>query len=341
MQFTMTATLKPLPSNSTFLSTNSSALLCTRIPRTSIDAYGSSECVLYARTLKHLKSKPPVALQSTGLQDQSSTPYEIRTMKSSEMGMCATRSLDVGDLILTERPLFVIPINTDIRGVQCPEVYRQNAGDIKGMQTPMPLKEATMEVAFNRMSKENQKAYLALSNAHTHDGSFRLFAIWRTNSFAFFDLGKLGGEDDLYGVVLKEYSRVNHSCRQNCCLSIDVDSFSCQLRATRAIAPGEDIVCSYINEHLSTEERQALLKPYGFQCACFSCCPSPSNLCSNSIRSLLRDRILEMQKTYTSIEDAKVAREGYDTCLQLLHDLEREGLDGCHSYQNVMHWLVV
>ncbi|KAF8983973.1 hypothetical protein BDQ17DRAFT_750680 [Cyathus striatus] len=56
------------------------------------------------------------------------------------------------------------------------------------MQTLMLLKEATMEMVFNHMNKENQKAYLALSNAHTHNGSSRLFAIWRMNLFVFFIL---------------------------------------------------------------------------------------------------------------------------------------------------------
>ncbi|KAF8994392.1 hypothetical protein BDQ17DRAFT_1202347, partial [Cyathus striatus] len=125
------------------------------------------------------------------------------------------------------------------------------------------------------MSKENRDDYMALANAHLNDETPTLAAIWRTNVFEFPGLGEEGNEQ--YGAILKEMSRINHSCRPNCTHNFDIASFSFELRATKTIGVGEEILYSYCNIGIPTENRQAALMPYGFACTCQSCCPTPTN----------------------------------------------------------------
>jgi hypothetical protein len=68
--------------------------------------------------------------------------------------------------------------------------------------------------------------------------------------------------------------RINHSCDPN----VRVTYINCPLRgllasliALRPIAPGEELVQSYIDQFASLKARQKALKDYGFVCACPKC----------------------------------------------------------------------
>ncbi|KAF8977267.1 hypothetical protein BDQ17DRAFT_1384030 [Cyathus striatus] len=329
----------PLPPNAT--SINPSSLLCMRLPPSPIDAHGTSSCVLYSRTKKHVLTAPHFP-RSPPQPDRPSPVYEIRKTKSKGMGMFATHPLNIGDLILVERPLLVIPLNTDLSALapSRPEAVWGYMSDLKGTTggALMEIPERMLEVAFGRMSKENQDAYMELANAHTNDGRTKLAAIWRTNKSVLNTLGRIGGEEDVYGAIMKDMSRINHSCRQNCASSFDVASFAYQLRASRPISRGEEIVYSYCFAGQSTADRQAELKPYGFSCTCLSCSPTPAQPSNDTIRTSIPSRVESFKQTYNfeAIKDPKVAKKGYDVALQLLHDMEQEGLDGEEWYRTVM-----
>lgn len=68
--------------------------------------------------------------------------------------------------------------------------------------------------------------------------------------------------------------KINHSCQPNC-----VVNYACHpqlglvahLTALRDIAPGEELVQSYVEQSLPLAERQKQLREYGFVCACPKC----------------------------------------------------------------------
>ncbi|KAF8994400.1 hypothetical protein BDQ17DRAFT_1527848 [Cyathus striatus] len=188
-------------------SIHSSALICTRVPSTSTDVYGTSECILYSRNKLHLSNIPNFPRSPTPLNHPSEA-YQIRNTGSKGLGMFAKRPLKTGDLILVERPLIVIPINTDLSGVnECPDDIRTLSKSVHGANaTLLGLAQPMLVEIMARMSKENQDIYMALANAHSNlkDGTPTLSAIWKTNVFQFFGL----------------------------------PSFSFELRATKAIALG-------------------------------------------------------------------------------------------------------
>eukprot|EP01034_Spumella_vulgaris_P021362 gene21361-27392_t len=67
--------------------------------------------------------------------------------------------------------------------------------------------------------------------------------------------------------------QINHSCDPNVLVKYAVTELGlvAQLHALRAIAPEEEFVQSYIDQHMSFKKRQKALADYGFKCACTKC----------------------------------------------------------------------
>jgi hypothetical protein len=187
---------------------------------------------------------------------------------SGGLGMVATRDLKMGDLIISERPLFVtcpaacsragIPDNTSME--QC-------------IQAMLVQWEKVLEPGFKRMSEDNQAAFKALANSHTEDGSGPILGVIHTNGFGVY-LGKNEKENltsAVHSVVYNHISRVNHSCTPNSAHTFNIALFSGQLRAVRDIKKEEEIIVTYCDIDMTTAARQKKLEPYGFQCTCPSC----------------------------------------------------------------------
>ena len=101
--------------------------------------------------------------------------------------------------------------------------------------------EQHLELVFNRMDEDRKEAYMALANSHKEDGSGPLLGVQRTNGFGV-DLNQLTRNDgrgpdseellgrfagmtlsegqqaklkpeekrDMYSVIVKDGSRINH-----------------------------------------------------------------------------------------------------------------------------------
>ena len=72
--------------------------------------------------------------------------------------------------------------------------------------------EEHLGIALKRMTDANRKAFMALANSHTEDGSGPILGIIRTNGYIVPGLYD-GHEDDntkTYSAVLNVMSRLNH-----------------------------------------------------------------------------------------------------------------------------------
>jgi hypothetical protein len=118
--------------------------------------------------------------------------YEVLPTPDMGIGMFASRDIKMGDLVLSERPLIVIP--SSLRHILSP------FADFDW--------DTFIQPCFDRLSPENKAAYRALANSHTKDGSGPLYGVFLTNNFSF-ELGE-GGLINTYTCVYKELSRVNH-----------------------------------------------------------------------------------------------------------------------------------
>jgi len=127
--------------------------------------------------------------------------------------------------------------------------------------------------AFSELPPARREGILALlghSSASAQEVGFSgddlsFLRVLRTNGVAL-----PGGGTAVYGMAC----RANHSCQPNAALRVAADS-SIQVIALRDVAPGEDVLVSYLGEGdllKPTEHRRRLTsRTWGFSCDCVRC----------------------------------------------------------------------
>ncbi|KAK0649339.1 hypothetical protein B0T16DRAFT_508089 [Cercophora newfieldiana] len=115
-------------------------------------------------------------------------------------------------------------------------------------------------------------------------------------------------------------------------------SMTMEMVAVRDLKAGEEIVHTLRREDIplgyTMQERQLMLKPWGFKCACSMCRASPQEIAASDDR---RERLFEIHQTLTSaIEESSLPRERIDAIVREGSVLiEREGLDPLIEYMFV------
>lgn len=135
----------------------------------------------------------------------SEPPYVIKLTDGMGYGVFATRTIKIGELIATERPLLVSPRQ------QC---LRVSDADLKeyGRDTISKwLKlewEKTLETYVKNMETKDKDAFMNLANSHQEDRN-PITGIIRTNGFGLDEYED--GRNENTG-VFKIGSRINHRC---------------------------------------------------------------------------------------------------------------------------------
>ena len=206
------------------------------------------------------------------LQDDSdSSLFSIYTSAAPGLqygkGAFATRDIQRGDLILSEKPIFSIPNSTF-----------------------QLFKHISIEAAVRKLSPTHLDKYLSLHNSHEKCScSLRpLPGIFSTNSF---------GVSDSAGICLRA-SRFNHSCSPNAKFTFNSNAGELRIYALGTIPRGEEIFVGYINEDLLgrrpygslRQPRQATLRTrYHFICECSVCSlPEAESMMSDARRQRLQ-----------------------------------------------------
>ncbi|KAJ7573218.1 hypothetical protein C8J56DRAFT_1173972 [Mycena floridula] len=207
----------------------------------------------------------------TDLPSQVTPAYRIAQTTDRGLAMFATRKMVSGELILVERPLLVAPISlrlppdTDLDRYSMPQLTQILMYEMNRM----------LRVAVEEMSQKEKQDFMTLTNCHKGDGSGPLLGIQRTNSIRVLDGIKnkgMKGREGGYIAILKDGSRINHSCNPNVGYNWDTASFSVKFYVQRDIEDGEEITRSYLGSLLgSCTERQKALEPLGFRCICSAC----------------------------------------------------------------------
>ncbi|THU86385.1 SET domain-containing protein, partial [Dendrothele bispora CBS 962.96] len=238
--------------------------------------------------------------------------YKIIETPGKGMGMFATRDIEYGELILTERPLLVFPASPrHMSSLAYPKHFTID----QIQQAQLNQLEKLMETLVDQMPKENQEAYKKLANCHQEDGSGPLLGIARTNGFPIGDYyePKIPGFPEAatrYSATFKDISRINHSCRPNACRDWDSPTFSFHLRASKPIKKGQEITLSYISDAVDpTSERQRQLASYGFTCTCEACSnPEISDPRSKQIKELLNPTVSMINPMTLGLLDPATAK---------------------------------
>ncbi|THH20180.1 hypothetical protein EW146_g1123 [Bondarzewia mesenterica] len=256
-----------------------------------------------------------------------SSGFVIAESERKGMGAFAIQVFHRGDLVLAERPLYMV----------------DNPDD--GMKH-----QANVEVAVRNLSETELKEFLSLRNAHTRTQRFYGNAIVGTHSTNAFAASDNGREKS---VLCVRASRFNHSCVPNATYSWHASSGQLRIYALRDVAVGEELFVTYIrgrNVYGSPREvRQSRLKTYGFTCACPACTlPEAEQVISDRRRMEIKE-IWESVPRYGPNRTADRLR----AIVRAMHLLQEEGyaadaddftndaagICACHSdWDSVDYW---
>ncbi|KAF7351090.1 SET domain-containing protein [Mycena sanguinolenta] len=244
------------------------------------------------------------------------------------VGLVSMRALKMGDLILSERPLFVGA--REIRVPKPPsftqEQYRRHL---------LQKAEEFYEGSIERMRAEDKNAFMELHNCHSERmgplfGCGPILGIMNNNGLSLEGLCPVQPETRSYSAVCKHISRLNHSCSPNTASHFHKASFSYRLYAY--LSPDDAL-------HTAAA-RQKIFRPgYDFVCACPACTdPSVSDPRRATIAAFAATHHGKQESTVaglTSLDDDRFAE-----CRTQLDLIESEGLEHLPVYFTVLKLLM-
>ncbi|KIK69203.1 hypothetical protein GYMLUDRAFT_1002311 [Collybiopsis luxurians FD-317 M1] len=195
-------------------------------------------------------------------------PYRIKSVPDSNIGLGVFADCDfaVGDMITSERALFILPV-----------------------LLPSP---ASIDLAVEMLSSVEKETFYSLVNCKQNEGSN---GIVDTNAMEVETFP--GNYMAKYRAMFKDLSRINHrevcvcliSCTPNAAFHWDLQRLNGYTRACLPIKKGEQIFISYIEPNMSRASRLTQLQSqYQFTCECSSCTKSESEIAqSDSARELI------------------------------------------------------
>jgi hypothetical protein len=236
-------------------------------------------------------------LANLHLQDDLSL-FAIRPSAAfqNDEGAFASRDIQRGDLILSERSIFRVPTNV-----------------------PERLKYTSVESAVRDLSPAHLDSYLSLHNSHDNCSCSLnpLVGIFGTNSHAV--------SDNDSGIFLRA-SKFNHSCNPNARFSFNSNIGELRIYALGTIPRGEEIFVAYISSRRlygsPRRSRQALLRAgYHFTCAC-SVCSLPE--AESEMSDARRQKVNELWETAGRFNPTQ-GIECLHVVVEAIHLLQEEG----------------
>ncbi|KAG5649505.1 hypothetical protein H0H81_003420 [Sphagnurus paluster] len=186
-------------------------------------------------------------------------PPEIRHRAGDSpfgTGILAACNIKMGDLVMSERPLLVVPT--------APPLAEEQSFQF----------EAISLVPICIMQPAACTAFFKLHNMHTEDGSGPIFGRIRTNCIQVplkSEDGTRTGVNFVYSAIFNEILYINHSCIPNVVHRFSVASFSGEVLAIRDIKKDEELFMAYCDISMPAVECWARLEQYSFQCTCPAC----------------------------------------------------------------------
>ena len=190
--------------------------------------------------------------------------------------MIANRSLAMGQVILTEKPLMLINCN------------------------PQSKPQAQVVKKFKKLRKKEKTKYLELAHDNGEgDKDKKILTIFDRNCVSV----RIKDDDDDWRGIYVEFSKTNHACAPNSVINILNNEREITLVASKPIVKGEEIVINYLNPYrgkkpslmLRFERRSALDKLWSISCTC--------NICNLRGQELLRNE--EIKTNIINLDNKK------------------------------------
>ena len=176
-----------------------------------------------------------LAMSQLGLE----APYKLVEIEGKGRGLVATRTLEIGELVISEKP-FLIATNFELFQLLLnaePEIRTKlmNLSSRPAEAMPMPI---LLRKFYSNCIEEKAKPTGANSAVQA-------------------------------SAVFEMISMINHSCKPNVVwCPEEADKARAEVRVCRRIKEGEEIVASYLAslQHPLRQERRDMLSPRGFVC---------------------------------------------------------------------------
>ena len=239
-------------------------------------------------------------------------PYKLVQIEGKGRGLVATRTLEVGELVLSERAFLKISFKSKITSF-----FR--------------LIEFEPEIRAKLMNLSCP----ADSSLKDFDDNQILQRKFEANCIAM----HTGVENDA-SLVFEMILMINHSCVPNVVwFPEDADETRKEVRACRRIQEGEEIVASYIElaQLPLRQQRREMLRPRGFFCrsilfslsklVCQSL-PPRCELCALSGEELekneqLRRRLMNLEREYVNLQGEGLKTQGLRKIEQKMEMMEK------------------
>ncbi|KAI8960018.1 hypothetical protein F5Y11DRAFT_367738 [Daldinia sp. FL1419] len=210
---------------------------------------------------------PQENVQVDGFED----PFELRSAGSKGLGLYATKDLRAGDRVLVER--------CAITQIHYPDFRQRYNSLIESYGLLNPRDAARVQELYHLEDPNDREILRPIFDGAPHLSEADIqecIAVRRIHAANNFQIRPAQTDEEgnvvhaRSGVFVKA-SRFNHSCDPNCYYdSTGMEGiFSCA--AARPIKKGEELTIPYISYHATTEQRQADLSNWGFQCQCNKC----------------------------------------------------------------------
>lgn len=132
--------------------------------------------------------------------------YWVTTAQHMGLGIFSKRLIKMGEIILSERPLIIVPDTID--------ATLKQFGGSADEETRLGLMrewERALGNCIDMMDEKNRQELLKLRNAYEGDGSGPYLGIIRTNGYEVKPLKfKQGQLEDGYSAICKDIARINH-----------------------------------------------------------------------------------------------------------------------------------
>ncbi|RXW25166.1 hypothetical protein EST38_g648 [Candolleomyces aberdarensis] len=297
--------------------------IITAIPSTPSSGIQTSQVVTVAPTKE-------LILQNRSLARQIPTPspvrYAIRETEDMGRGLFATRDVALGENVLVERPLVVLPKNIG----SAFKVPRSGQNPDQWHEVCMDEAEKLLGLARDRMNEEDRKLFESLCNISAEDPQRRpLVSILVSSAMNLHirDAPMAQNFGNGYVGIPRLGSRINHSCIANAVFNFDPDTFLVSYTATRDIKAGEQVFLAYFPATATLAQRRQGMGRYRFVCKCSACTNATEETdkfraeAYSHIDNLVRRAMVPSQGPGPS------ARDLLAQALKLKDQLEREGLD--------------
>ena len=188
-------------------------------------------------------------------------PYKLVELEGKGRGLVATRPLEIGELVLSEKAFLKTPLDTDM-------------GSFLGLIEAEPdIRAKLMNLSCSADAelggRIRQKGFEGLRG----QDQMLLKKFW-ANCISVKSISVDGNAQE--SAVFEMISMINHSCMPNVIwFPEEADETRKEVRVCRRIQEGEEIVASYLPSYMLHEfplrqQRRDMLVPWGFVCR-FSC----------------------------------------------------------------------